>query len=86
MKSASTPGALKCAHLHDLSDGLRRLPAMVVLWIMHSQLAADPTRSESGWLRDQPLKDADLSTTVKSEFFEFSCMRACCLYTYFQQN
>ena len=41
MKSASTQGALKCAHLHDLSDGFRRLPAMVVLWIMHSQLAAD---------------------------------------------
>ena len=40
MKSASTQGALKCAHLHDLSDGFRRLPAMVVLWIVHSQLVA----------------------------------------------
>ena len=28
-----------------------------------------PTRSESGWLRDQPLNYADLGTTVKSEFF-----------------
>ena len=37
-------------------------------------------------VRDQPLKYADLSPTVKSEFFEFSCMRACFLYMYFYQN
>eukprot|EP01048_Picozoa_sp_COSAG05_P000277 COSAG05_NODE_7_length_42457_cov_58.929152_34_plen_113_part_00 len=38
-----------------------------------------PTRSESGWLRDQQLKHADLGPTVKTEFCEFSCMRAFCL-------
>ena len=38
-----------------------------------------PSRSESGWLRDQTLKNADLSPTVKTEFCEFSCMRAFCL-------
>ena len=37
------------------------------------------TRSESGWLRDQQLKHADLGPTVKTEFCEFSCMRAFCL-------
>ena len=42
-------------------------------------LGIQSTRSESGWLRDQPLKHADLSPTVKTEFFEFSCMRAFCL-------
>ena len=30
-------------------------------------------------IRDQPLKYADLSPTVKTEFCEFSCMRAFCL-------
>ena len=41
MKSASTQGALKCAHLHDLSDGFRRLPADDVLWIVSALYSFD---------------------------------------------
>ena len=45
MKSASTPGALKCAHLHDLSDGFRRLPADDVL-TYETDVAARKPRAE----------------------------------------
>ena len=35
MKSASTLAVGKCAHLHDFSNGFRRVSDDDVRWIMH---------------------------------------------------
>ena len=74
------------AHLHGIEcverlglNPLMRALVWLLEWLPAKTAEWLTTRSESGWLRDQPLKNADLSPTVKTEFCEFSCMRAFCL-------